>query len=195
MTPQLAPPSELSREEINQLPLKRFEGPIHVIRETEEVSQAIDAIREESLLGFDTETRPAFKKGTRFPPALVQLAAADSVYLFQISVLGFPSELARILANSEIRKVGVGLDYDLRELQTLADFQPAGFLDLSDTAKNMGLKKVSLRTLAATFLGFRISKSAKCSNWAVRNLRPSQIRYAATDAWVSREIFRTMFSR
>ncbi|HSR66439.1 MAG TPA: 3'-5' exonuclease [Acidobacteriota bacterium] len=185
----------LQAEEINALPLKRFPGPIHVISHKDEASQVLQQVREAEILGFDTETRPAFKKGSYFPPALLQLATEAAVYLFQISQIGLIKGLRDIMADPKVLKVGVGLDYDVRELRKLARFKPASFLDVGEQAKRAGMDRVSLRTLAATFLGFRISKGAKCSNWAVSNLKKSQIKYAATDAWVSREIYLFMAGR
>lgn len=184
--------TELSKEEINHLPLQRYTGTIRLIRSAGRIPEAVDELGREKLLGFDTETRPAFRKGTHFPPSLIQLASAEAVYLFQIGLTGFTKELRDLLRDPDLIKVGVGLDYDLRELAELNPFQAAGIVDLSLEAQALGMKRVSLRTLAATFLGFRISKGAKCSNWAARNLKPNQVVYAATDAWVSREIFLKM---
>jgi ribonuclease D len=39
------------------------------------------------------------------------------------------------------------------------------------------------------FLGFRIPKGAKTTNWSVQRLSPQQIAYAATDAWACRELY------
>ena len=188
-------PKVYTPEAINDLPLRRYGGAIHLIRSHDEMLEALAQLRQESVLGFDTETRPAFQKGTRFSPALLQLAGQSGVYLFQINRIGFNEELAAYLADESILKAGVGLDYDIRQLNKLCKFKPGSFLDVSSEARQLGMKKVSLRSLAASFLGFRISKSAKCSNWAVADLKQSQIRYAATDAWVSREIYLSMYSQ
>lgn len=193
MAPEtIAVSEELTPEQINRLPLKRYDGRVEIVRGNDQIADAIQKLRRERILGFDTETRPAFKKGTYFRPALVQMATAESVYLFQIRQTGFVEEIRGVLSDSRIVKAGIGLGFDVRELRALEEFEPAGFLDLSNHARASGLKKVSLRTLAATFLGFRISKGAKCSNWAVPRLSDSQIRYAATDAWVSRCLFLRM---
>ena len=62
-------------------------------------------------------------------------------------------------------------------------------VDLAALARARGIKAQGLRSLAASLLGFRISKSAQCSNWERDELSPQQIRYAATDAWVGRELY------
>ncbi len=185
-------PAELSKDEINQLPLRRYEGEIQLIRDRSELPEALTSLKNETLLGFDTETRPAFRKGVYYPPALLQLAGASAVYLFQISVLGFPSALRGILSDARFLKVGVGLHSDLPDLVRLAHFEPSGFHDLSEEARRLGLRKSSLRALTAGFLGFRIGKGPKTSNWGARHLSDSQVTYAATDAWVSREVYLRM---
>ena len=179
----------LSRDEINQLPLRKYEGPIQLIRSDAELLSIEHDLARESLCGFDTETRPAFKKGRSYLPALMQFATDKMVYLFQLHPLTFPNALTRILANPKILKVGVALDKDLKELQKLAPFEPAGIIELSALAKQRGIGNRGLRGLAAYLLGFRISKRAKTSNWEREQLTETQIQYAATDAWVSREIY------
>jgi ribonuclease D len=142
-----------------------------------------------TLLGFDTETRPAYKKGVSYPPALLQLATNKEVFIFQVKRLGLAKPLRDILADPTFIKSGVGLDYDIRELKKLGRFKAAGFMDLSDIAKQAGIKNHGLRGLAAVLLGIRIAKGAQTSNWARDVLTPKQIQYAATDAWVGRRLY------
>ncbi len=179
----------MSREEINDLPLQRWEGPIQVISEPGDVTRAIERLQTEPVLGFDTETRPAFKKGQSYPPALLQLATAEEVFLFQLAPLGLPEGLCDILADPAIVKTGVSLAYDLRELNKISPFDAQGFIDLGHEAKQLGIKNHGLRGLCAVLLGFRISKSSQTSNWSKKNLTPAQMKYAATDAWVGKELY------
>jgi len=174
---------------INRLPVFRFEGPVSVVRDSAGLTKALRELHKERLLGFDTETRPAFKKGIRHAPALLQLAGAERVYVFQLSVLGLPAELRGLLSDEAHIKAGVALAHDVRELRTLEDFMPAGFMELEQLARRAGLKNFGLRGLAAALLGVRISKKARLSNWAAPQLTPEQIAYAATDAWISRELY------
>ncbi|MCM0753872.1 3'-5' exonuclease domain-containing protein 2 [Desulfovibrio aminophilus] len=177
-------------EEINVLPLRHYEGGVTVVRTDKQLKAALKALEGEELLGFDTETRPVFRKGQGpYPPALVQLASADHVYLFQISVLTFGDGLKDLLAAPSVIKTGVSVTDDVKALKDLSPFQEAGFLDLGTLSAKLQMKTHGLRNLAANLLGFRISKSAQCSNWARENLSRSQILYAATDAWISREIY------
>ncbi len=179
----------MTKQEINNCPGRKWEGPTHIIRTEEEMISAVDTLGREKLLGFDTETRPAFKKGQKYSPALLQLAGVNEVYLFQLkpSVIRLP--LISILSDPKILKVGVAVKFDLQELCGLAPFKPAGFVDLGTMSQKQGIKNHGLRGLAAVVLGLRITKSAQTSNWANDELTQAQICYAATDAWVGREIY------
>ncbi len=179
----------ITKEEINELPLQRYEGPICMVRSDKELEAVIPSIQNEAVLGFDTETRPSFKKGVSHPIALVQLATAETVFIFQLRFLSFPNVLQSIFESQEAIKAGVALRDDVKELKALMDFEATNFVDLSDMATERGVSSNGLRALTAYLLKFRISKRAKVSNWAKEQLSDSQIAYAATDAWVSREIY------
>jgi ribonuclease D len=179
----------MTKEEINACPIKRWEGKIRVVRTPAEVNLAARDLAGETILGFDTETRPAYHKGESYLPSLLQLAGENEVFLFQLKHLGLPEPLREILADPKVVKAGVSLAYDLQELHKLAQFRPAGFVDLGTLAKEAEIKNHGLRGLAAVLLCFRIAKGAQTSNWARDILDPVQIRYAATDAWVGRELY------
>lgn len=191
--PNLA--QHISKAEINRLPMRRYEGPIHVIHTPAAAKQGAETLSSEALLGFDTETRSAFRVGESYGPSLLQLASEKEVYLFQIEQTGLIPELREILSNPKIIKSGVAIRRDVNELRDMADFKPAGFVDLADCAKRSKIKNLGLRGLGALFLGFRISKGEQVSNWAKRKLTESQITYAATDAWLGREIYLQMEQR
>jgi len=179
----------MTKEEINTCPIRRWEGPTHMVRTLAELSRAVRALANEAVLGFDTETRPAYQKGESYLPSLLQLAGEKEVFLFQLKPLGLPTPLREILADPKVVKAGVALAYDLQELRHLGHFRPAGFVDLGNLAKKAEIKNHGLRGLAAVLLGFRIAKGAQTSNWAREVLTPAQIQYAATDAWVGRELY------
>ena len=179
----------MTKEEINACPIRRWEGPTHVVRTAAELSRAVHALANETILGFDTETRPAYHKGESYLPSLLQLAGENEVYLFQLKHLGLSNPLREILANPKVVKAGVALAYDLQDLHHLGHFKPAGFVDLGNLAKKAEIKNHGLRGLAAVLLGFRIAKGAQTSNWSRDVLDPAQIQYAATDAWVGRELY------
>src|SRR3990170_7625984 len=180
---------EISRAQVNELPIRRYEGEVLLVESPEDLERAMADIRGESALGFDTETRPAFRKGESHLPALAQLATARAVYLFRLQHQDFGGAIAEILSSQRIVKAGVGLAHDLRELRRLFASQPASVVDLGAAAKRRGGRQTGLRNLAGLFLGFRIPKGTKTSNWAARRLSPQQIAYAATDAWACRELY------
>lgn len=183
---------KITKEEINELPLKGYEGDIRLIAGAEAANEAAREIAEEALLGFDTESRPSFKKGKYYLPSLIQIATSARVYIFQLSKTPFPESLKAVFENERILKTGVAVGDDVKDLQKLSPFDDAGFLDLGAVALKLKLETHGLRNLAAKFLGIRISKAARCTNWANPNLSRAQIRYAATDAWISRELYLRM---
>jgi ribonuclease D len=179
----------ISREEINELPVRRYEGEVCVVASPAELERALADIRAERAVGFDTETRPAFRKGESHLPALVQVATARAVHLFLLQRLDCSAALTELLAAPRIVKVGVSLAHDLRQLKLLFAFTEASMLDAGALARRYGLDQTGLRNLAALFLGFRIPKGNRTSNWAAPRLSSAQIGYAATDAWACRELF------
>ena len=186
----------ISKAEINQLPMRQYDGPIHLIKTPADAKRAAEKLlASENLLGFDTETRAAFRAGESYDPSVLQLAGADEVFVFQINLTGLIPELCEILSSSNIIKTGVSIRDDVKELRKLVPFDPAGFVELADIAKKAKIKNLGLRGMGALLLGFRISKREQVSNWAKPELTPSQISYAATDAWVGREIFLHMEQR
>lgn len=179
----------ISKDEINALPLERYSGPVRVISSHEHVAASVAHLRRQTLLGFDTETRPAFRKAQSFDPSLVQFAAEDIVFLFQISVIGLPEEVLGLLSDPAVTKAGIAVNDDIVALQAIAPFEAASFVDLGAMARKAGLKTHGLRNLAANLLGFRVSKGAQRTNWSNPLLSEKQISYAATDAWVSRQLY------
>ena len=183
---------KITNEEINRMPARQYEGEIFLVEDEEAFEAAVEVLKNENVLGFDTETRPVFSKGKSHSPSILQLAAAERVYIFQFNKVPFDGELARILENPAIVKAGVAVRDDIRELQRLHHFNPAGFVDLSQVAKHNKLETHGLRNLAANFFDLRIPKGARCSNWAVKTLTQKQLLYAATDAWIGRELYFAM---
>ena len=184
----------ISNEEMAELPLSFFEGKIHVIEDLEGVTSAIKYLSVQTILGFDTETRPAFKKGQSFPVSLLQLSTSDQAYLFRINKTGLPVGLIKILSSPKILKIGVAIRDDIKILQRISPFKHAGFVELQDFVKNWGIDNFSLKKLSAIVLGFRISKSQRLTNWDAHLLTEQQLIYGATDAWVSYEIYKTLLN-
>jgi ribonuclease D len=192
VNPAESPPSErrsISHDELMALPILRYQGPIRLVKSEDDLHHLAQDARHEHLVGFDTETRPTFKKGQSFPPSLVQIATAKMVYLIQVKRVDCARVLASILDNPHIVKAGVAITYDLAELGKLFPLQPAKVVDVGEVAKKHGLLQTGIRNLTGIFLNARITKGARTSNWTKANLTESQMRYAATDAWISRELY------
>lgn len=179
----------ISREEMAALPLRRYEGEVCLVATPADLERALADLRQEAVVGFDTETRPAFRKGETHLPCLVQAATARSVYLFQLRQSQVFRVLAELLTETRVVKVGVALAHDLRSLRLLFPFVEMNVLDLGIVARRHRMEQTGLRNLAGIFLGVRIPKGARTSNWAAPRLSAAQITYAATDAWVCRELF------
>jgi len=182
-------PADITKEEVNELPLHGYLGRIVIVDTTRGLSKAMKELEKTSFLGFDTETKPAFRKGVYHQVALLQLALAEQVFLIRLNKLGFSGALQELFSSNHLLKVGVSIRDDLAELQKLTSFEPRGVVELNQVAKGLGVVREGARNLTATFLGFRISKSQQTSNWEKDQLTTKQRRYAATDAWVCHQIY------
>jgi ribonuclease D len=186
-------PKSISKEEINELDVFVYEGEIIEIVTREGVRRAAEFLKQQKVLGFDTETRPAFTRGESYTPAILQLATPEQAFVFRLKFFPFPEELADILSDENILKVGVGIKDDLLGLKKISDFTPGGFFDLATEVTKRGFQDKSLRALSAIFLGKRLLKGPKKTNWERKELSPSQITYAATDAAVGILIYQKLF--
>ena len=195
MTPQPPAPAEsdlrqtISHDELMGLPILRYAGPVHVVATPADLRHALRDIRREKIVGFDTETRPTFRKGQFHLPSLVQIGASRAVWLFQLARLDCSKPLAEVFSSPRVVKAGVALARDLSDLQKVFPFQAENVVDLGDVAKQHAIQQTGVRNLAGLFLRGRITKGARTSNWSAPALTPSQVTYAATDAWVCRELY------
>jgi ribonuclease D len=183
------PPRQIAHDELMLLPILRYPGPIHLVTTPAELQSARQTIRHEHVVGLDTETRPTFRKGQSHPPSLVQIATSKAVYLFQLARLDCSVTLTDVLSHPRIAKVGIALHQDLLDLQKLFPFEAKNVIDLGEVAKKAGYEQTGVRNLTGLFLKGRITKGAQTSNWAQRDLSDRQLCYAATDAWVCRELY------
>ena len=179
----------ISREELANLPIRRYEGEVCFVTTPSEIERAYADVERESVVGLDTETRPSFHKGESYLPCLVQVATARTVYLFRPAYEDAQPFLRELLEDERIVKAGVALAYDLRALNAVFSFGARNVIDLGSAVRRRGCKQTGLRNLAGMFLDFRIPKGTSTSNWALPKLSQQQITYAATDAWACRELF------
>jgi ribonuclease D len=184
--------SEIEKEEINQLEVRQFEGEVRVISDFSSCHDAIQEIRKYDVLGFDTETKPVYKKGVNNRIALIQISNSNVAWLFRVNKIGIPDELRSFLEDESLLKIGAGLLDDMRKLRQIVRFTPGGFLDLQKYVEAFKIESKSLKKMVAIVLGYKISKSQQLSNWESDSLTDQQIRYAATDAWVCLEIYNAL---
>jgi len=183
---------EITKEEVDRLAPIQYEGPITVIESMEAFHGEIGHMASCPVLGFDTETRPSFKKGKVYPTSMIQLASDDHAWLIRVSRLGYPGRLLELLSSDEVLKVGVGLNDDLRKMLFDHRFEPGGFLDLQRYVEAFQIDEKGLKKMVAIVLGRRISKSQQVSNWDADQLSEAQLRYAATDAWICLKIYSSL---
>jgi ribonuclease D len=182
----------ITNEEINELPLGAFEGKVYVLSDKSKLEKVFEEISSHKLVGFDTETKPVFVSGHSNKVALMQVALPQKVYLIRLNQTGLTKPIIGFLENESILKAGVALRDDIKGLQKLFHYHPAGFVELAHLSKEAGLQVESVKKLTALLLGFRISKSAQTSNWEADILNEKQISYAATDAWACLEIYKKL---
>ena len=181
----------ITPELLDKLEYASFPGKIFVIDSVgAEFNRAIAYLRSQKVIGFDTETRPCFGPNQpRYGVALLQLSGPEKAYLFRIKNMGMHRRLCNLLADKRIIKVGAAIHDDIRGLQKLREFEPGSFVDLQKIVWEYGIKDKSVKKMTAIILGFRISKTQQLSNWEAEALSESQCKYAATDAWVCREMY------
>ena len=152
-------PASISSEELSQLESVDFDGPIVVVSDLDEdFAEAMDYLKGQTVIGFDTETKPSFTSNSpRHHVALLQLSGRDKAYVFRLNLMGLPAPLVSVLSDSSITKVGAAVKDDVRGLMYYRKFTP--------------------------------SKTQQLSNWEAPQLSGAQLKYAAIDAWVCREMY------
>jgi ribonuclease D len=169
-----------------------FPGKIHLIQNDSELQMVIASLSAAKMFGFDTETKPSFKKGDIFKVALLQLATETDAYLIRLHHITQFQNLKSIFENKEILKVGVAIRDDLKQLQKLFSFTAQNFVELQDVAKAKGLQNFGLKGMTEEVLQAGLSKGSKMTNWENTLLTSQQLMYAATDAWIGLVLFQKL---
>lgn len=179
----------ITKEEVAQLPIEAFEGRIIVVQTENEVNKAVDYLKKHTIIGFDTETKPNFKKGVLNKVALLQLSTENSCFLFRLNYVGFTPSLVELLANPDIKKIGLSIKDDFGSLRKRENFTPQGFVELQEVVPQYNIQEKSLQKIYAILFGKKISKNQRLSNWENDILTDAQKKYAATDAWACYKIY------
>ena len=179
----------ISKDLLQWMPLAAFEGEVIVVDKPEMVSEAVAYLRTQRVLGVDTEARPSFNRGVHYPTALVQISSKERCYLFRLTHVGMPKELADIFADASICKVGLAFKDDINGLRRRRNFTPANCVDLQAMVGRYGILDLGLQKIFAILFGQRISKNQQLSNWEIESLTEGQRQYAAIDAWACLMIY------
>ena len=182
----------ITKEEISTFEVEEFIGRILVIETIEDAENAVKYLSTADIIGFDTETRPAFKKGSVHGVALIQLATIDTCFLFRLNKIGFPPSLIELLSNPNILKVGLSLKDDFTTMGRRIKFTPEGFIDLQKIVPEHNIGDISLQKIYALLFKKKISKGQRLSNWEVDELTEAQKKYAALDAWACLKIYQEL---
>jgi len=182
----------ITAEELDKCELSWFKGEIVLVENMKSFNATFPRLLESEILGFDTETRPSFRKGRKNKVSLIQLANEELACLIRINRVGIPPELAELLADQDVIKAGVAVHDDIRFLKRVKGFNPSGFVDLQKFVRDYGIQVSGLKKLSAIVLGFKISKRQQVTDWEAEHLTDAQKVYAATDAWVCYQIYRKL---
>lgn len=179
----------ITKEEISKLEKEEFMGRIIPILSVEEANKAVDYLRQFPLVGFDTETRPSFKKGQRYKISLMQISTEDTCFLFRLNHIGIPESLENFLKSEDTLKIGLSLRDDFGAMRKRTNIQPKNFLDLQNYVGKFGIEDASLQKIYAILFQKKISKSQRLTNWEADVLTDAQKKYAALDAWACLRIY------
>lgn len=181
--------ASISNDEVSALEAIHFDGRIEVVETADALAKACKVLSKQTVIGFDTETRPSFQAGVTNKVALLQLSTEDCCYLIRLNKLPLSREIIYILSSEKITKIGADVRNDISALNKLRHFTARGFIDLQNEVGKYGIENKSLRKISGIVLGKKVSKAQRLSNWAAKQLTPQQQMYAATDAWVCVEIY------
>ena len=182
--------STITKAEVAQMPKVQFSGRIFVIYTETDAEKAVEYLKNQHIVGVDTETRPSFRKGVTHKVALLQIATSDTCFLFRLNRIGMPASLRDFLM-SDVLKIGLSLKDDFMVLRRRRDMhaEKGNWIELQDYVKRFGIEDRSLQKIFANLFEQKISKAQRLSNWEAETLTESQINYAATDAWACVEIY------
>ena len=172
------------------MPKVLFPGRIFVVYTESGAEKAVAYLKDQRIVGVDTETRPSFKRGTTHKVALLQISTQDTCFLFRLNRIGMPDSLQEFLM-SDTLKIGLSLKDDFNSLRKRQDMHPdrGNWIELQEYVGKFGIEDRSLQKIYANLFGEKISKNQRLSNWEADVLSVGQKLYAATDAWACVEIY------
>ena len=184
----------ISKEDVKNYSIENFSGKIIIVDKKEDIIESCLYLKRQKIIGFDTESKPTFKKGVTSKVSLVQFSTEDRAFLFRINKIGLDNLIIDIISDKKIKKIGIAIYDDIKALQRIKAFESNNIIDLNQLALKLGFESIGAVKLSILILGFSISKSARLSNWEQINLTHSQIEYAATDAWICNMIYNKLLN-
>ena len=184
----------ITKEEIAQLPVVLFEGRIITIDTMSDLESAVAYLSAQPMIGIDTETRPAFKKGVVYNVSLLQISTLDTCFLFRLNRIGFSSSLIDLFESKSVKKIGLSLQDDFGKLKKMGSFKEQSVVELQQFVKKYQIEDISLQKVYALLFDQKISKSQRLTNWDADVLTEQQKRYAATDAWACLRIYNELLN-
>lgn len=181
--------NKYDKSKISTLPRAEFDGRIHVIISKEQAEKAVNFLLKQPVLGFDTETRPSFSKGTVYRVALLQVATYDICFLFRLNIIGLTPAIVKLLEDTTVTKIGLSWHDDINGLHKMGRFETGTFIDIQDHVREIGVEDLSLQKLYANLFGQQICKAQRLTNWERDVLTDKQKTYAATDAWACIQLY------
>ncbi len=182
----------ISKGQISEMPAVEYHGRIVVVDNERTAAKAVAYLNDQKIVGFDTETKPSFRKGRTNKVALMQIASEDICFLFRINHLGLFDDLKQFLENENIVKIGLSVKDDFHVLRRIAEVEPQSFIELQSYVKNYCIADASLQKIYGIVFGERISKGQRLSNWEAEELSEAQKQYAAIDAWSCLKLYKYM---
>ena len=185
--------NKVAKAEMANMPKAASEGRIFLIYTEADAEKAVAYLKNQAIVGVDTETRPSFKRGTTHKVALLQISTDDTCFLFRLNHIGMPASLQDFLM-SDVLKIGLSLKDDFTMLRRREDVhaEEGNWIELQDYVGRFGIEDRSLQKIYANLFGQKISKTQRLSNWEAETLTESQMRYAATDAWACVQIYKCL---
>ena len=179
----------ITKETISSYPIEEFTGRIITINNVKDCDKAVDYLMTFSKTGFDTETRPSFRKGQHFKISLMQISTEDTCFLFRLNLIDIPESLKKFLISEDNMKIGLSLRDDFNAISHRSDLVPANFVDLQKIVGLHGIEEASLQKIYAILFEKKISKGQRLTNWDAEILTEPQKKYAALDAWSCLKIY------
>lgn len=184
--------NKYDKHAIGNLPAANFAGRIITIISPGETKKAVEYLLSQPILGFDTETRPSFKRGLHYKVSLLQVSTHDICFLFRLQLTGMTPDIIRLLEDTTVTKIGLSWHDDIMSLKRRAEFTPGTFYDIQKHVGELGIEDMSLQKLYANLFSERISKAQRLTNWEASILTDKQKQYAALDAWACIRLYEEM---